>query len=114
MGGKQKREVYGIHTMAASGITQRKCADTASVCKTGGECRASMRTDEEETYTKVNGLYVGMKGTFIFEQEQMGKQMREPPGYQLSSVMHRGNDATFCECCLSAGWLVGSPCSLRT
>lgn len=56
----------------------------------------------------------GKKGTSIFEQEQMGKQMREPPGYQLSSAMHLGNDATFSPsavCCL--GGLIAQPPGLK-
>lgn len=47
-----------------------------------------------ETHKGANvGLCGGMR--YIFEQEQMEKQMREPPGYQLLPVMHLGNDATF-------------------
>lgn len=40
------------------------------------------------------GYVASMTGKSTSEQEQMGKQMREPLGCQLSSDMHLGIDAT--------------------
>lgn len=98
MGVALNREACEILTMAGGELTQRKFAGT----QMGGEY---------ESYR----LCGCMKGTSLFEHEQMGKQMRGTPGFHSSSAMQLGNDATSslsavcCQSCrraLSTGLLI--------